>query len=467
MSKQFRSCSLDQPFLLPPSLQDWLPEDHLARFVADVTNELDLGAIYAEYERKDGRGLAAYHPLLMVRLLLYGYCVGLFSSRRIEQATHDQIAFRYLAADQHPDHDTIANFRQKHLENLGKLFIQAIQLCDKAGLIKLGHVAVDGTKIMANASRHRSAGYEKLNEKELYWKEKVDALLGKAGEVDRQEDELFGKGQPADPLPEELANAKKRLERIKQAKQALEEEAKQQLKQALADHTPRSPGRPKKSECAGEPMSQACRDKRKKRWQRARKNAESPTREYNFTDPDSRVMQDNGRKCFVQSYNAQVAVDGEAQVIVASAITQQVTDREQLLPMVNLTKQTMGRLPEAITADAGYWDTESLQHESVAAVNLLVSPDSKPVSPGEPPRSMPLNPLAQQMRERLASESGHAIYRLRKAIVEPVFGHIKERRPFRRFSFRSLAKVRAEWSLICLTHNLLKLFRHQGLAQTA
>jgi transposase len=214
MSKRFRSCSLDQPFLLPPSLQEWLPEDHLARFVADVTNELDLGAIYAEYERKDGRGLAAYHPLLMVRLLLYGYCVGLFSSRRIEQATHDQIAFRYLGADQHPDHDTIANFRQQHLENLGKLFIQAIQLCDKAGLIKLGHVAIDGTKIMANASRHRSAGYEKLNEKEIYWKEKVDALLGAAGEIDRQEDELFGKAQPADPLPEELANAKKRLERL-------------------------------------------------------------------------------------------------------------------------------------------------------------------------------------------------------------------------------------------------------------
>lgn len=156
MSKRFRSCSLDQPFLLPPNLQDWLPEAHLARFVADVTNELDLSAIYAEYERKDGRGLAAYHPLLLVRLLLYSYCVGIFSSRRIEQATHDQIAFRYLAADQHPDHDTIAHFRQQHLENLGKLFLQALRLCHKAGLIKLGHVAIDGTKIMANASTHRS-----------------------------------------------------------------------------------------------------------------------------------------------------------------------------------------------------------------------------------------------------------------------------------------------------------------------
>jgi transposase len=467
MSKRFRSCSLDQPFLLPPNLQDWLPEAHLARFVADVTNELDLSAIYAEYERKDGRGLAAYHPLLLVRLLLYGYCVGIFSSRRIEQATHDQIAFRYLAADQHPDHDTIANFRQQHLENLGKLFLQALRLCHKAGLVKLGHVAIDGTKIMANASTHRSVSYERLLEKERYWEEKVGSLLGAAGEMDRQEDELFGKGQPADPLPEELANAQQRLERIKQAKQELEEEAQQQLKQAMAEHTPKPRGRPKKHDGSGEPVSPASRDKRKKKWYRARKNAESPGRQYNFTDPDSRVMHDNGRKAFVQSYNAQLAVDGKAQVIVAADITQQVIDREQLLPMVKLIQETMGCLPEAITADAGYWDTESLLHESVTAVNLLVSPDSKPIPPGEQPSSMRRNPLAQRMRERLASESGHAIYRLRKAIVEPVFGHIKERRPFRRFSFRSLIKVRAEWNLICLTHNLLKLFRQQGLAQPA
>lgn len=467
MSKRFRSCSLDQPFLLPPSFQDWLPEAHLARFIGDLTNELDLSAIYAEYERKDGRGLAAYHPLLMVRLLLYGYCVGVFSSRRIEQATHDQIAFRYLAADQHPDHDTIANFRQQHLESLGKLFTQALRLCNKAGLIKLGHVAIDGTKIMANASTHRSISYEKLTERERYWREKIDSLLQQAGEVDRQEDEFLGKGQPADPLPEELADAKKRLERIKQAKYELEEEARQQLKQALADHEPKPRGRPKKNEGPTEPETQACRDKRKKRWHRARKNAESPRRQYNFTDPDSRVMHDNRRKCFVQSYNAQLAVDGKAQVIVAADITQQAIDREQRLPMVARTKDTMGRLPDAITADAGYWDGESLQHKSVATVNLLVSPDSKPIAPGEQSSSMPQNPLAQQMRERLASGAGHAIYRLRKAVVEPVFAQIKERRSFRRFSFRGLPQFRAEWNFICLTHNLLKLFRHRATAQTA
>ena len=173
MSKRFRACSLDQEFLLPPSLQDWLPEDHLARFIADVANELDLSAIYAEYERKDGRGLSAYHPLLLHRLLLYGYCIGITSSRKIEKATFDNLAFRYLSADQHPDHDTLAVFRQEHLEALAGLFVQALRLCQKAGLVKLGNVAIDGTKIKANASTHRSVDYQKISEREQHWRSEV------------------------------------------------------------------------------------------------------------------------------------------------------------------------------------------------------------------------------------------------------------------------------------------------------
>ena len=180
MNKRFRVCDLDLQFLLPPSLQDWLPENHLARFIADVTNELDLSAIYAQYGRKDGRGLSAYHPLLLTRLLLYGYCVGVTSSRRIERATHDDVAFRYLAANQHPDHDTIATFRQQHLEALAGLFVQALRLCQKAGLVKLGNVAIDGTKIGANASTRRSVSHQKLTEREQYWKETVERLLAEA-----------------------------------------------------------------------------------------------------------------------------------------------------------------------------------------------------------------------------------------------------------------------------------------------
>ena len=187
MSKRFRSCSLDQPFILPPSLHDWLPENHLARFVAEVVHHLDLNEIYSCYERKDGRGLAAYHPEMLTRLLLYGYAIGESSSRRIEQATYDNVAFRYLAADQHPDHDTIASFRQQHLESLSGLFVQALQLCQKAGLVKLGHVAIDGTKLQANASANKSMGYGTLSEQEQYWKQQVDEMFRRACEVDEAE----------------------------------------------------------------------------------------------------------------------------------------------------------------------------------------------------------------------------------------------------------------------------------------
>jgi transposase len=206
VNKRFRVCDLNQPFLVPPSLQDWLPENHLARFVADVTNELDLNRVSAEYERSDGRGLSAYHPLLLTRLLLYGYSIGMTSSRAIERATYDNVAFRYLAADQHPDHDTIASFRQEHLEALAGLFLQALRLCEKAGLVKLGNVAIDGTKILANASTRRSATHQKLRERERYWETAVERLLAEAQQTDEQEDRRFGKGKPADPLPEELAS---------------------------------------------------------------------------------------------------------------------------------------------------------------------------------------------------------------------------------------------------------------------
>jgi transposase len=285
MSKRFRVCSLDQEFLLPPSLQDWLPQDHLARFIADVVNELDLSAIYAEYERKDGRGLSAYHPLLMTRLLLYGYCIGTTSSRKIEKATYDNVAFRYLSADQHPDHDTLASFRQEHLKALAGLFVQALRLCQKAGLVKLGNVAIDGTKIKANASTHRSVDYQEISEREQHWRSEVERLLNQAQRTDQQEDQSFGVSQPADPLPEDLANAQKRLQRLQQAKTELEQEAKEQL-QAANDTLPsRKAGRPSKAEQTSQPpKDRKQRDKEKKQRQRARKNAAAPGRQYNFVD---------------------------------------------------------------------------------------------------------------------------------------------------------------------------------------
>ena len=463
MNKRFRVCGLDQPFLLPPSLQDWLPEDHLARFIADVTNELDLSAIYAQYERKDSRGLAAYHPLLLTRLLLYGYCIGVTSSRRIERATHDDVAFRYLAADQHPDHDTVASFRREHLDALAGLFVQALQLCQKAGLVKLGNVSIDGTKILANASTRRSVPYEKLSERERYWQETVARLLVEAQRTDEEEDQRWGKGQPADPLPPELANAQSRLGRIRQAKRELEEEAQRQLDAAKQNYTPRKRGRPTKEEAAAQPSQDPQeQQKAQNQFRRAAQNADHPTRQYNFVDPDSRVMKDMARKCFVQAYNAQAAADSHAQVIVAAEVTQEVVDRHQLLPMVAAVKQATGMCPETVTADAGYWDTVTLRDQALAGIQMLVAPDGglPAAEPSETPKA-PHTEEARRMRERLVSEEGKALYAMRKAVIEPVFGQIKEIRNIRRFRLRGLKRVAAEWKLICATHNFLKLFRHR------
>jgi transposase len=461
VTKRFRVCDLDQPYLLPPSLQDWLPENHLARFIAEVTNELDLSAIYAEYERQDGRGLAAYHPLLLTRLLLYGYAKGVTSSRRIEQATHDDVAFRYLAANQHPDHDTLAHFRRQHLEALASLFLQALRLCQKAGLVKLGNVAIDGTKILANASTSRSVPYQKLVEREQYWKEIVGKLLAEAQRTDEQEDQQWSKGQASQALPAELSDAKRRLERIQQAKTELEREAQEMLEQAQQNFTPGKPGRPTKEQAAAKKKEDPQqRQKAKGRLRRARRNAENPTRQYNFVDPDSRVMMDTARDAFAQAYNAQAAADGHAQVIVAAQVSQDTTDRAQLLPMVQAVREATGSEPAAVTADAGYWDTLSLRDPSLQAIDVLVSPDSKPQLPDAVlPPTVPHNEEARKMRERLASETGKALYSRRKAIVEPVFGQIKEARGIRRFRLRGLKRVAAEWKLICATHNLLKLFR--------
>ena len=234
MSKQFRDCNLSQLLLLPASLQDWLPEGHLARFVADVVETLDLSAIYGKYEEGDGRGLAAYDPRMMVRLLIYGYCRGVASSRRMERGTYEDVGFRYLAADQHPDHTTIADFRKDHLAELSQLFAQVLRLCQRAGLVKLGHVALDGTKMQANASKHKAMSYERMEEAEKKLQQEVQVLLAEAARVDAEEDGKYGKGKRGDELPEELARRDRRLEKIGEAKAALEQEAKERAEKEKA-----------------------------------------------------------------------------------------------------------------------------------------------------------------------------------------------------------------------------------------
>jgi transposase len=459
MTKRFRDCNLDQLVLLPPCLQDWLPENHLARFIADVMKELDPSALYAEYEG-DGRGLAAYDPLMMTRLLLYGYSIGVTSSRRIERATYDDVAFRYLAANQHPDHDTIADFRRQHLKALAEMFKEAVRLCQQAGLVKLGNVAIDGTKILANASTRRSLPYKKLQEREKYWEKIVADLLAAAQQTDEQEDQRYGKGEPADPLPPELANAQSRLERIRQAKATLEQEAQQHLEELQRIAQAQKQGRAFQKEQSAADRERR-RDRTKKQLKRARRNADSPSRQHNFVDPDSRVMMDTARKCYVQAYNAQAAADSHAQVIVAAEVTQQVNDKQQLVPMTKAVQENTGSNPDVITADCGYWDTNSLLDPVMQGIEVLVAPDSQP--PGAPlPGNAPNNAEAKRMREVLDSDSGKTKYQLRKAVIEPVFGQIKEARGIRRFRLRGLEKVAREWKLICGTHNLLKLYRHRN-----
>jgi transposase len=451
MSKRFRTCSLEQDYLLPPSLDDWLPEDHLARFIGEISETLDLGEVYQAYERKDGRGLAAYHPVMLTRLLLYGYCIGVRSSRRIERATYDDLAFRYLAANQHPDHDTIANFRRTHFAALANLFVQALRLCQRAGLVRLGTVALDGTKILANASGLRSKKYHAMEEEERRLATQVASLLAEAEKCDEAEDAQWGKGQREAVLPPGLERAQGRLARLRQAREELEREARQRLEEAE---------KPAKGET--KPSAEE-REKRKQNRKRARANARCPQRSYNFTDPEARQMPDNGTKRIVTGYNAQLAVDSESQVIVAAEVTQQVNDRQQLVPMVEQIVSIAGATPQTLLADAGYWDTLSLRHPALGGMDVLIAPDA---GGAETIQRMFRHPLAIEMRKRLATAAGRALYRCRKMSVEPVIGRIKEHRRFRRFSVRGLANAAHEWKLVCLTHNLLKLHRQRCLAIT-
>jgi transposase len=455
MSKRFRVCDLNQPLLLPPSLQDWLPEGHLARFVADLSEELDLCSIYATYARRDGRGQAAYHPLLMVRLLIYAYCLGVMSSRRIERATYEDVAFRYLAADQHPDHDTVASFRQAHLASLAGLFAQALGLCQKAGLVKLGHVAIDGTKLKANASKHKAMSYERMGEAEKKLQEQVEQLLAEAARVDAEEDQKYGKGNRGDELPVELARRESRLAKIRAAKAELEREAKEQAEQEktavdakLEERRRREQERGKR--LGGRPPQapdpeQALPDGKAQR---------------NFTDPDSRIMKDGASQSFVQGYNAQAAVDAERQIIVAASLTQQANDKQQLVPMLERVQQTTGRWPETATADAGYFSRANVTDAKLKAVELLVPPDRQKHGGEVAEAPAPAEAaVIEQMRQKLQTPEGNAVYAMRKATVEPVFGQIKGARGIRGFLLRGLSKVDAEWKLICATHNILKLFR--------
>jgi transposase len=458
MGQNFIPDTVSQTLLFPPSLHDWLPDGHLARFLLDVVAALDLSAIYKSYQDKDGRGQAAYAPEMMVRLLLYGYAKGVYSSRKIQTRTFEDLAFRYLSGDQHPDHATIAEFRKRHLDALSGLFTQALLLCSEAGLVKLGHVSIDGTKIKANASKHKAMSYKHMNETEQRLKQEIDALLATAEKTDAEEDAQYGKDRHGDELPAELQRRESRLQKIGAAKAALEQEAKERAAQQRAE--------------AEQKLAERAEEERRTGKRKGGRKPELPdpeqakpddTAQRNFTDPESRIMPDGANKgSFVQGYNAQIAVDSASQVIVAAEVTQETNDKQQLLPMIALIVTNLEQKPKKVSADTGYFSEANVTDESVKDVDLYVATgrdkhgaavetSSDPPPAGASPK--------EAMREKLRTETGRAVYKMRKAIVEPVFGQIKEQRGFRRFSLRGKENVSREWKLVCAVSNLLKLFR--------
>jgi transposase len=458
MGQNFYPDTITQTLMFLPSLHDWLPDGHLARFLVDVVSALDLSAIYTSYQEKDGRGQAAYAPEMMVRVLLYGYARGVYSSRKIQTRTFEDVAFRYLSGDQHPDHATIAEFRKRHLEALSGLFTQALLLCSEAGLVKLGHVAIDGTKIKANASKHKAMSYKRMNETEARLKQEIDALLTTAEKTDAEEDAQYGKDRHGDELPVELQRRESRLKKLQEAKAALEQEAKEKAAQQRAETEQKLAERKEEERRTG-------KKKRGRRPEPSDPEQARPkdTAQRNFIDPESRIMPDGANKgSFVQGYNAQIAVDSASQVIVAAEVTQETNDKKQLIPIIAQIVTNVEQKPEKVSADTGYFSEANVTDESVKDVDLYVATgrdkhgvaveaSSDPTPPGASPK--------EAMGEKLRTEAGRTVYKMRKAIVEPVFGQIKEQRGFRRFSLRGKENVSREWKLVCAVSNMLKLFR--------
>ena len=457
IDKVFKDCNRDQMYLMPPSLKEWLPEGHLAYFIIDVVERLDLSEIYDSYGG-DGRGRPPYNPSMMVSLLLYAYCVGMPSSRRIERATCEDVAFRVIAANQHPDHDSICEFRRRHLKALAGLFAQVLRLCREAGLVKLGHVALDGTKVRANASKHKAMSYGRMKQKEGELERQVRELLELAERVDAEEDAKYGKGVRGDELPVELRRKESRLKKIREAMEALEEQARAEADAQGDEARKKIEEREKKARESGKKL-------------RGRKpkvpdpiEAKPPEKaQRNFTDPDSRIMQDGSTKSFEQCYNAQAAVDEEHQVIVATTVTQAPNDKEQLEPMVKEMSENLGKkLPKKLTADAGYYSENNVKVlgdkriDGYIAVDRMKHGEVPPPVRGRPPNE---TSVKERMRRKLMTKRGRTAYAKRKQVVEPVFGQIKQARGLRQFLLRGLAKVSAEWDIWCLTHNLLKIHR--------
>lgn len=439
MSKNFRLWKIDEAQLLPPSVQDYVPKDHLSRLIVSLVREsLDLSRITSSY--RSGLGQPPFDPRMMTALLLHGYASGLYSSRRIAKAAVERADFMMIVAGDPPDFRTISDFRKRNLQGLASLFVQVLKLAEKAGLVKLGHVALDGTKIKANASKHKAMSYERMKKREAELKAEVDRWLAAAEAADAEEDRLYG-NKRGDEMPDWVADKEKRLAKIRAAKAELEAEAKaaaaeQTRRRAAAEEKRTSEGRKKNGKTPAPPSAEP--DGKSQR---------------NFTDPDSRILKT--KDGYIQGYNAQAAVDATAQIIVGHGLTASMSDHGQLVGLIDAIEANLGAKPKEASADSGYLSEANLQALADRSIRAYVA-TGRAKHPAEVKRNIG-GPLTQAMRDKLKRAGWRSRYRLRKQIVEPVFGQIKQARGFRQFLLRGIEKVQAEWAMICTAHNLTKL----------
>jgi transposase len=447
MEPRFKNCDRNTLFLMPPSVEDWVAEDHLARFVLDIVSRLDLSPIKNAYA---GRGSDAYPPHIMVALLFYAYATGVFSSRKIEQATYDSVAFRYIAVNTHPDHDTIASFRKRFLKELKALFTQILLIAHEMGVLKLGSVSLDGTKIKANASKHHALSWGHARKLEKQLKGEIRELLHKAKQADKHE---LPEGMS---IPEELARRESRLDAIADAKAKIEQRAAERFAKEQQAHEKKLSERKAKKKKTGKKPG-GPRPKPPEPGPRGKDQV-------NLTDSDSRIMP-SSKGGFEQAYNGQAAVDVGSMLIVENHITQQSNDKLELAPAV----ENLSRLPESLgtldtlLADAGYFSSDNVETcESKDIVPYIAVERQRHNAPLEDrftepePLTAPADPVTE-MKHRLKTVAGKAVYAKRKSTVEPVFGIIKAAMGFRQFLLRGLARVSGEWDLVCIAYNIKRL----------
>ncbi len=443
MSKDFRPWKIDDAQLLPPRVQDYVPKTHLSRLIVALVREvLDLSAISGSY--RSARGQPPFDPRMMTALLLLGYASGIYSSRRIARAAVERADFMMIVAGDPPDFRTISEFRRRHLKALAGLFAQVLKLAEKAGLVKLGHVALDGTKIKANASKHKAMSYERMKKREAELEAEVDRWLKAAEAADAEEDKLYG-DKRGDEMPDWVADKAMRLEKIRQAKAELEAEARA----AAADELRRRE----------EAEAQRKKEGRKKSGKTPAPPKQEPDgkAQRNFTDPESRILKT--KDGYIQGYNAQAAVDATAQIIVAHTLSNNGNDQAQFVPLLDAIKASLGRNPDEVSADAGYCSAANLRTLGRRRINGYIATGRQKHGTTSATAKRPLKPgsLLARMSAKLRRAGHRSRYRLRKQTVEPVFGQTKEARGFRQFLLRGIEKVKAEWAMVCTGHNLRKL----------